>query len=296
MQAFTYQLKEDKEFKVVLRGMPADMSPQEIMDDLFNLGISPSYCHVMTNRKTHLPMPLFLISLPSHVCEDNRNIYNITEVCSVKVSVEILDKKPDPAQCYRCQGFFHNSRYCTRNPICLKCGKPHLTKDCKKTDSEDPTCCNFQGNHPANFLGCPNNPLNKPPPVDKKKVQEERLAKRKEMLARLRKRTPPPSEKPYSAPPKPTSVAPKSPTTTAPKSPALLYSQALDASLPKDNPPPSQASSSTEGLNTFKMFQDSDVKEMLQTLRTFLQISKSKKSKAEKFIEIAALLDLDLFV
>ncbi|GFR12221.1 nucleic-acid-binding protein from transposon X-element [Trichonephila clavata] len=139
MQAFTYQLKEDKEFKVVLRGMPADMSPQEIMDDLLVLGISPSYCHVMTNRKTHLPMPLFLVSLPSN--EDNRNIYNISEVCSVKVTVEVLNKKPGPAQCYRCQGFFHNSRYCSR---CLKCGKPHLTRDCKKTLSEDPTCCNCQ--------------------------------------------------------------------------------------------------------------------------------------------------------
>ncbi|GFQ97295.1 hypothetical protein TNCT_205361, partial [Trichonephila clavata] len=30
MQAFTYQLKEDKEFKVVLRGMPADMSPKKL--------------------------------------------------------------------------------------------------------------------------------------------------------------------------------------------------------------------------------------------------------------------------
>ncbi|GFQ76879.1 nucleic-acid-binding protein from transposon X-element [Trichonephila clavata] len=216
MQAFTYQLKEDKEFKVIRRGMPLDMSPQEIMDDLLVLGISPSYCPVMTNRKTHLPMPLFLVSLPSN--EDNRNIYNISEVYSVTVTVEVLNKKPGPAQCYRCQGFFHNSRYCSRNPRCFKCGKPHLTRDCKKTLSEDPTCCNCQGKHPANFLGCPNNPLNKPPPIDRKKVQEERLAERKEMLAKLRKNSSPP-EKPKSAPPKPTSVAPKPPTTTAPKSP-----------------------------------------------------------------------------
>ncbi|GFQ74127.1 nucleic-acid-binding protein from transposon X-element [Trichonephila clavata] len=219
---------------------------------------------------------------------------NISEVCSVKVKVEVLNKKPGPAQCYRCQGFFHNSRYCSRNPRCLKCGKPHLTRDCKKTLSEDPTCCNCQGKHPANFLGCPNNPLNKSPPVDRKKVQEECLAERKEMLAKLRKNSSPP-EKPNSAPPKPTSVAPKLPTTIAPKSPSLLYSKALADSLPKNNQTPSQASSSTEGLNTFKMFQDPDVKEMLQTLRTFLLIGKSRKSKAEKFIEIAALLDLDLF-
>ncbi|GFQ72099.1 hypothetical protein TNCT_232361 [Trichonephila clavata] len=104
------------------------------------------------------------------------------------------------------------------------------------------------------------------------------------MLANLRKNSSPP-EKPNSAPPKPTSVAPKLPTTIAPKSPSLLYSKALADSLPKNNPTPSQASSSTEGLNTFKMFQDPKVKEMLQTLHTFLLISKSRKSKAEKFID-----------
>ncbi|GFQ72346.1 nucleic-acid-binding protein from transposon X-element [Trichonephila clavata] len=201
MQAFTYQLKEDKEFNVVLHGMPADMSPQEIMDDLLVLGISPSYCHIMTNRKTHLPMPLFLVSLPSN--EDNRNIYNISEVCSVKVTVEVLNKKPGPAQCYHCQGFFHNSRYCSKNPRCLKCLKPHMTMDCKKTLSEDPTCCNCQ---------------------------------EKEMLAKLRKNSSL-LKKPNSAPPKPTSVATKPPTTTAPKSHSLLYSKALADSLPKKTQP-----------------------------------------------------------
>ncbi|GFV51027.1 hypothetical protein TNCV_114211 [Trichonephila clavipes] len=42
----------------------------------------------MTNRKTGLPMPLFLLSLPRN--EANRDIYNITEVCFMKVVVEPL--------------------------------------------------------------------------------------------------------------------------------------------------------------------------------------------------------------
>ncbi|GFU83511.1 hypothetical protein TNCV_3025581 [Trichonephila clavipes] len=36
-----------------------------------------------------------------------------------------------------------------------------------KTSATEATCCNCQGNHPANFTGCPRNPLNKPPPTPK---------------------------------------------------------------------------------------------------------------------------------
>ncbi|GFY38495.1 nucleic-acid-binding protein from transposon X-element [Trichonephila inaurata madagascariensis] len=79
----------------------------------------------MTNRKTGLPMPLFLLSLPK--TEDNKNIYYISELCNMKIKVERLNKKTGPAQCFRCQGFLHSSRFCTRNSKCVKCGKPYLT-------------------------------------------------------------------------------------------------------------------------------------------------------------------------
>ncbi|GFR14780.1 nucleic-acid-binding protein from transposon X-element [Trichonephila clavata] len=160
--------------------MPSDMPPQEIMEFLLELGITVNDCHVMTNRKMGLPMPLFLISLPKNGA--NRDVYNITELCYMKIIVEILNKRYGPAQCFRCQGFFHSSKYCTRNPKCVKCGKPHFTKDCKKTRDTEATCCHCQDNHPANYSGCPKNPLNKPPLPPKVTFWEERTRKRKEMM------------------------------------------------------------------------------------------------------------------
>ncbi|GFX13718.1 nucleic-acid-binding protein from transposon X-element [Trichonephila clavipes] len=180
LESFTYQLNEEKELKAVIRGMPSDMPPQQIVEALQDLGITLNDCKVMTNRKTGLPMPLFLLSLPRN--EANRDIYNITEVCFMKVVVEPLKPRNGPAQCFRCQGFFHSSRYCTRNPKCVKCGKPHLTRDCKKTPDTDATCCHCQGNHPANYSGCPMNPLNKPPPPPKVNAWQEREKKRREEL------------------------------------------------------------------------------------------------------------------
>ncbi|GFW71035.1 hypothetical protein TNCV_191261 [Trichonephila clavipes] len=66
--------------------MPVDMPIQEIMEDLENLFIKPSECRVMINRKTQLPMPLFLLSLPK--TEDNKNIHHISELCNMKVKIE----------------------------------------------------------------------------------------------------------------------------------------------------------------------------------------------------------------
>ncbi|GFT51198.1 putative RNA-directed DNA polymerase from transposon X-element [Trichonephila clavipes] len=65
--------------------MPSDMPPQQIVEALQDLGITLNDCKVMTNRKTGLPMPLFLLSLPRN--ETNRDIYNITEICYMKIVV-----------------------------------------------------------------------------------------------------------------------------------------------------------------------------------------------------------------
>ncbi|GFV89571.1 nucleic-acid-binding protein from transposon X-element [Trichonephila clavipes] len=122
LEAYTYELNENKEIKVVIRGMPVDMPVQEIMEDLDNLFIKPSECKVMINRKTQLPMPLFLLSLPK--TEDNKNIHHISELCNMKVKIEPLNKRTGPAQCFRCQGFFHNSRFARGTPSALSAGNP----------------------------------------------------------------------------------------------------------------------------------------------------------------------------
>ncbi|GFR14788.1 nucleic-acid-binding protein from transposon X-element [Trichonephila clavata] len=159
--------------------MPADMPVEEVIENLEELGIHPKECKVLINRKTSQPMPIFAVFLTKNA--DNKNIYNLKELCSMKRVVETMRRKFGPAQCYRCQGCFHSSKFFSRNPKCVKCGKPHLTRDCKKTKEDEPTCCHCQGKHTANYTGCPRNPLNKPPPPPKVNYWEERAKKKNEM-------------------------------------------------------------------------------------------------------------------
>ncbi|GFT69249.1 RNA-directed DNA polymerase from mobile element jockey, partial [Nephila pilipes] len=273
LQHFTFQLPEDKKIRVVIRGMPTDMPPEDIMQELEELGFTPESCHILTHRKTTQPMPLFLVSLPKS--DSNRDIFNISELCSLKIEVESLRKKVGPPQCYRCQGFFHNSNYCTRNPKCLKCGNPHLTRDCQKDINSPPTCGLCQGAHTANFLLCPMNPLNRPKKEEKKKSATEHRQKIQSILKEKR-------ENRTSRP-----VNHTTPTTyaEAAKSSPVAPNQAASTS-----PPPTSSSSVTDIFNQLK---DPECLEMFGILKKYIEISKSGKSISERFTQIMALLKID---
>ncbi|GFW74187.1 hypothetical protein TNCV_2523911 [Trichonephila clavipes] len=178
-----------------------------------------------------------------------------------------------PAQCFRCQGFFHSSKYCTRNP---KCGQPHLTRSCTKTSA---TCCNCQGNHPANFTGCPKNPLNKPPP--KVNFWEERARKRREIqeaakaqadAARL--------------------IATSAPAYTPHHE--YSYSSQTETSTHSFNKPNLHSSPPSTIAETLKQLREPKVVEIFQVLKQVIAICNSDMPLADRAIEVAALLQIDL--
>ncbi|GFS64212.1 nucleic-acid-binding protein from transposon X-element [Trichonephila clavipes] len=286
-KSYTYQLNAEEELKVVIRGMPSNMPPQQIIEGLSELGLTINDCHVMINRKTGLPMPLFLLSLPKN--EPNKDVYNITELCYMKIKIEPLEKKKGPAQCFRCQGFFHSSKFCTRNPKCVKCGQPHLTSDCKKTKDTEATCCHCQGNHPANFSGCPRNPLNKPPPPPKVNFWDERARKRKEEME-AKKQQPQTS---ISTPAPPTSTNSK-PQSTAPQ-PAITRPTPKPRPDPETAPQPFSPTTSQEPslTNTLKDLQSPKVTKLLTTLREIVRIANTDQTDGEKAIELCELLGIN---
>ncbi|GFQ94371.1 nucleic-acid-binding protein from transposon X-element [Trichonephila clavata] len=168
LEAYTYMLPEEKKLRVVIRGLPTDMSTSEIISNLASQNITVEECHIMTSKRTGKPMPLFLINMEK--TESNKKIFKVSNIGYMKVTIEALRPKYGPPQCFRCQGFFHNSKFCTRSPRCVKCAGEHLARDCVKPLSDKAKCCLCQGEHPANFLGCPMNPKNRPEQKKKENV------------------------------------------------------------------------------------------------------------------------------
>ncbi|KAF2893005.1 hypothetical protein ILUMI_13161 [Ignelater luminosus] len=87
--------------------------------------------------------------------KNNKSIYNIQFLGHCKVLVELPRKKTDIMQCIRCQEYGHSKTYCNKpyTSNCVKCGKPHDSKICKKTRDSPAICALYNGNHFANYKG-----------------------------------------------------------------------------------------------------------------------------------------------
>ncbi|GFY78278.1 nucleic-acid-binding protein from transposon X-element, partial [Trichonephila inaurata madagascariensis] len=152
-------MTDNKQLKAVIRGLPTDYDQKEIATEHKGFGFEPSHISILRNRKTNTNMPLFLVVLKRS--EENKQIFHITNIGFFRVVIEPLKGSSMPPQCYRCQEFYHHSRLCNRAPKCLKCSGSHLTADCKKSTKSPAKCANCGGPHPANFSGCPSNPVNR---------------------------------------------------------------------------------------------------------------------------------------
>ncbi|GFU20560.1 nucleic-acid-binding protein from transposon X-element [Trichonephila clavipes] len=151
MRSHTFEMADNKQLKAVLRGLPTDYDKKEIASELKGFGFEPSHISILRNRKNNTNMPLFLVVLKRN--EENKQIFQLTNIGFFGVVIEPVNCSSMPPQCYRCQEFYHHSRLCNRAPKCLKCSGSHLTADCKKSTKPPAKCANCGGPHPANFSG-----------------------------------------------------------------------------------------------------------------------------------------------
>ncbi|GBO33269.1 Nucleic-acid-binding protein from transposon X-element [Araneus ventricosus] len=161
LKAHTYELPEEKQMKIVIRGLPSDFSTQDIDTELKRYGFNPVYIAPLKHRNFN-SNPLFLVILPK--TEASKKIYDIYTIDYMRVKVEPLKRRTQPGQCYNCQQYFHSSRQCTRDPVSLKCAGPHATRQCQKQMDTPAKCALCGGDHTANYSGCPKHPSNLIPP------------------------------------------------------------------------------------------------------------------------------------
>jgi hypothetical protein len=149
----TFQLKEERAYRVVLKHLHHSSDIQDIRQELLEMG------HVVRNivnayhRQTKEPLNLFFVDLEP--ASNNKDIYKITAIQNKIIQIEPpwVNKKHVP-QCARCQQYGHIKTYCNKPHICVKCGGPHSSPHFTKKADTPAKCALCGGNHPANYKGC----------------------------------------------------------------------------------------------------------------------------------------------
>lgn len=150
---FTYKLKEERSFKVILRNMHPSVNIEDLKNELLELGHEVTNIWNIRKRETKEPLPLFEVDLKLN--PNNREIYNIKSLMYSRISFEPPRPKKTIPQCTNCQQYGHTKSFCKRKPKCIKCAGTHLSKNCERKNWESQVKCALcNGNHPANYKGC----------------------------------------------------------------------------------------------------------------------------------------------
>jgi Associated with zinc fingers len=148
----TYQLSEERAFRVVIRGLhhttPTDALHKELEENGFNVRAVTNALHPTTKT----PLPLFFIDLVPN--PKNKTIFDIKKLYFSKVKIEEPYKRVDVVQCQRCQNYGHTRSYCHHPARCVRCAGNHESATCIKTRDTPATCVLCGGTHPANYKGC----------------------------------------------------------------------------------------------------------------------------------------------
>ena len=148
----TYQLKEERAYRIVVKHLHHSTDMEEIRQELLELGHKARNILNAQHRITKEPLNLFFIDLEP--AENNKEVYNITALQNKIIQIEPpRARKNNIVQCMRCQQYGHTKSYCNRPFSCVKCGGHHNSKECTKSKDTPATCALCGGDHPANYRG-----------------------------------------------------------------------------------------------------------------------------------------------
>ena len=148
----TYQLKQERPFREVLRNIHHSVDLDELKCELWNHGHEVTNINNIPHRITKNPLSLFFIDLQQKA--NNKEIYNINQLMNSIVKFEPPLVKKKIVQCKRCQRYGHTQKYCNHNFRCVKYAGNHPIDQCTKSPETPAKCIHCQGEHPAIYKGC----------------------------------------------------------------------------------------------------------------------------------------------
>lgn len=152
VQFQTFQVKQERAFRVVLKNIHHSTALDDIRDVFENLGHKVRGIINVKKAQTKEPLPMFFIDLEPN--KNNKEVFNIRAINHCIVLIEEFKKTNSIVQCHRCQKYGHTKSYCNLSYNCVKCGENHPTAQCQKNKDEAPKCVNCGKAHTANYKGC----------------------------------------------------------------------------------------------------------------------------------------------
>lgn len=206
----TFQLPEDRDLQVVLRGVTESVKTEAVEAELKNKGFAVTLVHRMKSGGKIWPLVTVHLDPKS---TRSKSIFDLKKINGLDIKVERKHKSKVLPQCRRCLKFNHTANYCTAPFVCSFCARNHATSACKSKERAEkkPLCANCKGEHRATYRGCPNAPK---PKKDAAKVSSDPAPKLRPVSKLVdpatsysRSMQPPPA--PVAAPSAPTRQPPK---------------------------------------------------------------------------------------
>ena len=109
----TYQLKQERPFRVVLRNIHHSADLGELKFELLKYGHGVTNISNIRHRITKNPLSPFFIDIKQK--ENNKEIYNVNWLMNSIVKFKPPLVKKEIVQCKRCQRYGHTQKYCNHN-------------------------------------------------------------------------------------------------------------------------------------------------------------------------------------
>jgi hypothetical protein len=128
----TYQIKEERAFRIVIKHIHHSTRIEEIQIELTKRGHQVRNIINGRHRVTKETLNIFFIDLEPSM--NNKEVYKINYIQNKAVVIEPPGKISGIIQFTRCQQYGHSKTYCNRPYACVKCGGAHNTSSCKKPE------------------------------------------------------------------------------------------------------------------------------------------------------------------
>ncbi|KAL4136432.1 hypothetical protein QTP88_007980 [Uroleucon formosanum] len=131
----TFQLKEDKPMRIVIRNLHPSTSTEMIKNELEHRLYE---VRQVTQVISKIPLPLFFVDLEP--TDHSKEIFKLESILHTKIKIEEPHKPKIISQCQNCQAYGHTKAYCGYSPRCVRCGDDHSSSACPNS-RQDPMRC-----------------------------------------------------------------------------------------------------------------------------------------------------------